>query len=475
MTSTFGTLNTAYTGLVAARQGLSVVGDNITNATTAGYSRQEVNSTAETPAVEGQLTGSVQVGGGVSVNSVTRVDNPLLDAQVRMTSAADGYATETSTAMNSIESALNEPTDDGLSTSLQSFWSAWQNDSTQSNTAAAASQVIATGNQVLSQLADGYNAAASQWSTTRASMDQTAATINQDAQQIATLNGQIQAAVAAGNNANSLMDQVGQLATTISNLSGASVRTNANGTMDVLLGGNALVSGTTANAISITGSTSMEGAASSPVSVIFTGSPSATTAVTSGVLGADIALLAPSNAEGTGGAIAQAAASYSAIATTLANNVNSIHETGSTPSGTTGTDFFAIDASKPAALGISIIPTDASGIAAATPGSGAANGDVADQIAALTTSTTGADAQWANFVTSVGTATSSATTYATTTSNASATAVANQQSESSVDTDQETTNMLTYQHSYEAAARVMTTIDSMLDTLINKTGLVGIN
>ena len=35
-------------------------------------------------------------------------------------------------------------------------------------------------------------------------------------------------------------------------------------------------------------------------------------------------------------------------------------------------------------------------------------------------------------------------------------------------------NMLTYQHSFDSAARVMTTIDSMLDTLINKTGLVGI-
>jgi flagellar hook-associated protein 1 FlgK len=34
--------------------------------------------------------------------------------------------------------------------------------------------------------------------------------------------------------------------------------------------------------------------------------------------------------------------------------------------------------------------------------------------------------------------------------------------------------MLTYQHAFESAARVMTTIDSMLDTLINKTGLVGL-
>ena len=468
MTSTFGTLNTAYTGLVAARQGLAVVGDNITNATTDGYSRQEVNTSSVTPAVEGAFAPTIQVGGGVSVNSVTRVDNPLLDAQVRTSSAADGYATEQSTAMNSIESALNEPGTNGLSTSLQAFWSAWQSDSTQSNTAASATLVISTGNQVLSQLASGYNAAATQWATTRASMNQTVATVNSTASQIAVLNGQIQQGVAAGNNVNGLMDQENQLATTISNLSGATVRTNSDGTMDVLLGGNSIVSGTTVHGLSVTGATSLDGEASSPVSVVFTNSPTATTGITSGVLGADLALLGPS------GAISQAASTYNSIATTLASTVNAIHETGATASGTTGLDFFATDSTKPAALGLSIIPTDASGIAASTPGAGSANGDIADQIANLTTSTTGADSAWANFVVSVGTATSSATTYASTTTTASATAVSNQQSESSVDTDQETTNMLTYQHSFDSAARVMTTIDSMLDTLINKTGLVGI-
>jgi flagellar hook-associated protein 1 FlgK len=474
MTSSFGTLNTAYTGLVAARQGLAVVGDNITNATTAGYTRQEVNSTSITPAVEGTIAPTVQVGGGVSVNNVTRVDNPLLDAQVRTSSAADGYATEQSSAMNSIEAALNEPGANGLSSSLRAFWSAWQNVSTQSTSAASASLVISAGTQVASQLAAGYTAASTQWSSTRANMNQTVATINATASQLAQLNVQIRSAAGAGNSANGLIDQANQLATTISNLSGATVRNNADGSMDVLLGGNALVSGGAVHSIAVTGATGMADAATSPVAIIFTDSPNATTAVTSGALGADLALLAPSNSSGTGGAIAQAAASYNAIATTLAGTVNAIHETGANSAGTTGLDFFAIDATKPAALGLSVIPTDASGIAAATPGAGAANGDVADRLSALTTSATGADAAWASFVVAIGTATSSATTYAATTSAASATAVTNQQAESSVDTDQETTNMLTYQHAFESAARVMTTIDSMLDTLINKTGLVGL-
>jgi flagellar hook-associated protein 1 len=44
------------------------------------------------------------------------------------------------------------------------------------------------------------------------------------------------------------------------------------------------------------------------------------------------------------------------------------------------------------------------------------------------------------------------------------------QSVSGVNLDEELTNMTAAQHAYESAARVISTIDSMLDTLINKTG-----
>ena len=47
------------------------------------------------------------------------------------------------------------------------------------------------------------------------------------------------------------------------------------------------------------------------------------------------------------------------------------------------------------------------------------------------------------------------------------------QSVSGVSLDEEMTNLMKYQHSYTAAARMITTIDEMLDVLINKTGTVG--
>jgi len=42
-----------------------------------------------------------------------------------------------------------------------------------------------------------------------------------------------------------------------------------------------------------------------------------------------------------------------------------------------------------------------------------------------------------------------------------------------VSLDEENVNLLTYQHAYQGAARVMTAIDEMLDTLINGMGRVG--
>ncbi|MGX5657212.1 flagellar basal body rod C-terminal domain-containing protein, partial [Geodermatophilus nigrescens] len=47
------------------------------------------------------------------------------------------------------------------------------------------------------------------------------------------------------------------------------------------------------------------------------------------------------------------------------------------------------------------------------------------------------------------------------------------ESVSGVNLDEEMTNMLSFQHAYSAAARMVSAIDQALDTLINRTGLVG--
>ena len=48
------------------------------------------------------------------------------------------------------------------------------------------------------------------------------------------------------------------------------------------------------------------------------------------------------------------------------------------------------------------------------------------------------------------------------------------QSTSGVSMDEEMTNLMRFQRGYQASARAMTTMDQMLDTLINRTGAVGL-
>ncbi len=125
--STFGALNTAYRGLTAAQQGMNVAGQNIANAATEGYTRQRVDQSSVAAPARGLFSGgALQAGQGVSVNAIARLGSSFLDAGVRSAGAQAGYASVRSSALQGIEGILQEPGDNGISTALQGFWSAWQ-------------------------------------------------------------------------------------------------------------------------------------------------------------------------------------------------------------------------------------------------------------------------------------------------------------------------------------------------------------
>jgi flagellar hook-associated protein 1 FlgK len=117
------------------------------------------------------------------------------------------------------------------------------------------------------------------------------------------------------------------------------------------------------------------------------------------------------------------------------------------------------------------VPTDATGIAAADPAKGNADGSIADAISQLGSAAGSPDAGWAAFVSKIGVQSQSATAQSSLADSASNAATTAQTSESGVDLDEETANLVTFQHAYQAAARVLTTVDSMLDTIINKMGI----
>ena len=176
-------------------------------------------------------------------------------------------------------------------------------------------------------------------------------------------------------------------------------------------------------------------------------------------------------ASGTGGALASAANAYNAMATSLTKQVNAGLEMGQTASGST--DFFKLPTSGAAALGLTIIPTKASEIASRAIGSGALDGSIADQISLIGKKAGSPDALWSSTVTLIGATTKTELKLSVLNDLAATSASTNQLANSSVDLDEENVNLLMSQQAYNAAARVLTTMDEMLDTLINRTGLVG--
>ncbi|MBO3084950.1 flagellar hook-associated protein FlgK [Cellulomonas fengjieae] len=478
--STFSGLGTALSSLIAQRQALDVAGQNIANANTVGYTRQRATlaalPSATVPSMFSTYDGSGQ---GTRVSSIDRLADAFLDASVRTQTSGASYLAARAEAYTTLETNVGEPATTGLANQLSSFWGAWDDVAKTADKGAAKAVLLEGAAAVVDRIGTLYTAAQTQWThartTTVALVDQ----VNTAAASIADLNGRIQQITNSGGTAHELADQRDLLVTSMSGLVGASVSVRPDGQVDVLVGGNYLVSGNRPSALAVTGAASFAqatgdaGAPGQPVTVVWADHPTRAAGLDGGRVAGLLSVLAPTDAKGTGGILTEAAARYDALATTIAEKVNTLHSGAVTVSGAPGGDFFAFTAGRPAALGLTVAVTDPSGVAVGAPGRGALDGSIGDAISRLGTAADGPDAAWSTTVVELGVRTASAASRAKVAESARSTAVGQQLAQASVDTDEETVNMLASQRAYEGAARVLTAIDEMLDTLINRTGLVG--
>jgi len=111
-------------GLDAAKKAMDVIGNNIANAATDGYHRQRVELS---PSYSTQQ-GSVLIGGGVNVKSVTRMMDVLLEQEIlQQQSSLEQISQEFSTLLT-IENAFGELSTEGggLNASIDSFFNSLQ-------------------------------------------------------------------------------------------------------------------------------------------------------------------------------------------------------------------------------------------------------------------------------------------------------------------------------------------------------------
>lgn len=466
--STFSGLNTAASALSAARRGMDLVGQNIANENTPGYTRQRLNLSAVPPLSHvGRFSAGAVPGNGVSVDGIARLGDALLDARVRDSLAASGYWSTRAVIATTAEAALAEPTENGLAARLGQFWAGWQDVANAPDSGAASSVILESATQLAAHLADGYRSVAQQWNQVRAGAESAVTQINASADQIAALNREIRDATAAGRNINELIDQRALIAQNVARLSGATARLEEDGSMTLRIGGNALVSGADARHLALSGPTSLE--STQRMTVTWISAPDLPVDITDGELAGRLSALAGA---AEGGTLAQLAAQYNAVATALAESVNAQHRAGVTAAGDPGGDFFGLAGTGPAALGLSVVAR-ADQLALAEPGKGAWDTGNADAISQIAARVDSPDRLWAHAVSAFGVATAADIQRARLAESAAVTATSAQLSVSAVDGDEETLDLLTYQTAYQAAARVITAVDEALDVLINRMGVVG--
>lgn len=447
MASMFFGVETALRGILAQQRALEVTAHNISNANTVGYTRQTTTLVASDPFD----TGHGLVGSGVDVQGYQRVRDQFIDIQLRAQTMKAGYAEARQNGLQQVSGALSEPGDNGINALLSKFAASWQDVANAPEDSATRSALI----QNAGALAAGFRDLATQIGVVAGQTNQSVTTtigeINSIGDKIAKLNTTIAASLEVGNHPNDLLDQRDVLLDDLGKIANVGWTENANGTVDVVAGGAALVSGTTA-------STLVEGNF---------------TSLTSGKLAALVELRDTT--------LPGYLSTLDGIAKSLADKVNTQHALGyDLATGASGGAFFTYTPGAEASsldLSAAIVADPrliaASDTAPGIAGAQSGNGANAISIAALVADPTVGGA-YTQLVNQIGSDTQEVGRDLGNANALADTLEARRQSVSGVSLDEEMTNLIRYQRGFQASSRALNAMDDMLELLITRTGRVGL-
>ncbi|MGA2868150.1 MAG: flagellar hook-associated protein FlgK [Verrucomicrobiota bacterium] len=470
MLSLFGTLDLASRAMQAQMTGVDVTGQNLANVSTTGYTRQTVDIQAS-PDIS---TSIGDEGTGANVVAIQQAVNSMLNGQIVTQQSSNGYWSAQQSALQSLQTNLDEflngtastsststdtTSDTGLAGQLSSLFDDFQAVAT-SPTSISARQELISQAQTLSST---FNQVDSQFDATRSSLNSSltndVSSANQLLTGIAQLNGQISSAEFSGGTPNDLLDEQQQDLQNLAQLTNIQTSTGSNGAVDVSIGGQSLVSG--------------DKVLDTLQTYDASGNGSGQLLVQTATGGVDLTLTGGSM-QGTidtrDGELTTMQNSINTLASSLITQINSVNSGGYSLTGTTGTDFFTGTDASNISVNQSLV-NDPSLVQAS--GSATASGDntVALQLADLGLATqSNLDGQtfgdsYGETVAALGDALSNANTQVTNQSAVSTMLSTQQSSVSGVNIDQEMTNLMGFQRAYEASAELVTTVNEMMETL----------
>lgn len=455
-------LDIAMRALMAQQAAVDTNSHNVANATTAGYSRQRVRMQA-IPGVESYTIGSRGgPGGGVELLQPQRVRDIFIDAQMRAAMQDLGRFDARASSLQRVEVALNEPGESGLHATMDRFFNAWRDLSNHPDSSAARTAVVQAGSSlaVTANRLEGSLVQLRDEANTR--INDHIARINALTTKVADLNQQIVRLQVNQNDGSDLRDQRDMALDELSKLADVHQMERTDGSIDVFLGGHQLVAGIRSD--SLIGVPNVANNQYVDIEFVSDGAPAI-------VNGGEVRGLLDQR----DGDLPARIADLNTLIGTVIADVNAAHTAGFGLDGVTGRAFFAgtdaSDIALSAAVAADLNAVAASTTLAGVPGNAANAAAISDLQYArgLLGGTASYDEYWSSFVASVGTASGEQQMLATSQDSIVQHIDQLRQGTSGVNLDEELVDLMGHQRAYQAAARLVSTLDSMLDTLINGT------
>jgi flagellar hook-associated protein 1 FlgK len=452
-----GGLNTSLLigmqALEATQGALDATSNNIANANTPGYTREvaQFSENAET------VSGSGVSGGGVTLVGLQSVRDELLNLQIQQQTSQQSSADTQSSVLQQIQSYFSTSNGGDIASAFSGFSTSLSQLSANPSSSAAQQGVLSAGQNLANAFKSAANGLTSAQSTANGQVTQTVAQINTLTSQIGQLNSQLSQLTAAGQNGGTIQDQRDELVQQLSTLTGVSVTQNSDGETITTGNGTPLVMGGQSFTLqTTTGSDGMQ-------HVLDSNGTDITASLQGGQLGGAIQVRDQ--------VISGLSTQLNSLASQFVTAFNAAQAQGFDSNGNPGQNFFSVPANaSDAASGLSVALTDPSQVAISSDGSAGSNGNITNLSAALTNALPSgqtAAAAYSSIVFQVGNSAANASAQSTAIG-LNLQQLTNQQgSVSAVDTNEEATNLLRFQTAYEAAARIISTIQQLNTITLN--------
>lgn len=487
MRTTFGSFNIATSGLFASQRALDTTSHNISNANTVGYSRQIALQKATMPTYDP----SGVVGTGVETYDIMRMRSSYLDVKYWGQNKTCQEWNVKEEQLETLEGVFNEPSTTGIRVVMDEFFTSLEELSKQPGDTTCRVAVVEKAGMLTNTInRNGYelvNSIRDVNFSVKNKVDQ----INSLSEQIANLNKHIFGFELGGYKANDLRDQRSVLLDQLSSIVNITVAEmpgpNGNNYTDVKIGGITLINHINFNKLTtqdeeVTGITDLGGGKISKV--VWAGVTDQEVTIESGELKGLLDIRDGNGEDFNYRGIPYYLNRLNEFAKSYTKSFNEQHNQGVDLEGNQGQNFFYDDGTTEVnSINFRVDPdiiTKPVTIAASSQGNGESNNDNVKLLIGLRerkdmfVTLTGTPDDFIKSLLSALAVDSNQAKRMASNSQALVDQTDNRRlSESGVSLDEEMTNMVKFQQAYNASARMITTLDAILDTCVNRLGLVG--